>query len=163
METNFAAPLPYDTLAAEVQNVGNVFERSSCLGTHDDNGFVVQDIFAGLISLIFIIDGVLPMLRNFWENLALSGLRFWLPLLAGFEVLHRPQKGLAAMEFSHAIVSSHVDEPQVHLQDSLTLDVWQPLPPTSICTPSKGQDDFGSGNVRDAPLPVHLWMLCCRG
>ncbi|CAE7528425.1 Slc4a8, partial [Symbiodinium pilosum] len=27
-----------------------------------------EDIFAGLISLIFIIDGVLPMLRNFWED-----------------------------------------------------------------------------------------------
>ena len=29
---------------------------------------VVQDIFAGLISLIFIIDGILPILRNFIEE-----------------------------------------------------------------------------------------------
>ena len=30
--------------------------------------FCAQDIFAGLISLIFIIDGILPILRNFIEE-----------------------------------------------------------------------------------------------
>ena len=39
--------------------------------------FFREDIFAGLISLIFIIDGVLPIIRNFTDNqMSLTGAMF---------------------------------------------------------------------------------------
>eukprot|EP00439_Symbiodinium_sp_Y106_P087414 s60_g51.t1 len=64
----FAERLPYCrrflAYSLVVYDLAGAMELEDCWSRPG----VVQDIFAGLISLIFIIDGILPILRNFIEE-----------------------------------------------------------------------------------------------